>query len=51
MVHGKKCFCDKCIVQRSKDKMADRLEKERLRKFESDSQDYIRRRGGVDPRV
>ena len=50
MIHGEKCFCDNCIEQRTKAKIAARLEEERKLAFEATSQDYIRRRGGEDPR-
>jgi hypothetical protein len=50
MIHNENCMCDKCILVRIRQKIVDHEEEERKVKFESDSQDYIRRRGGIDPR-
>ena len=44
------CMCDLCITTRKRQDIAARQEEQRKREFESASQDYIRRRGGIDPR-
>lgn len=50
MVHNENCMCDGCIQGRVRQKVIDRAEIERQRVFEEKSQEYIHRRGGIDPR-
>lgn len=48
--HPITCFCDDCIKNRVKQRVHDEMEKEEAQKREEQSQAYIKRRGGVDPR-
>jgi hypothetical protein len=48
--HDFGCMCDACINARVKKRLDDDREAEEKRVLEQKSQDYIRRRGGEDPR-
>jgi hypothetical protein len=50
MAHLKECMCDECIKGRVRQRIADDKAKAEAKRIEDISQDYIRRRGGVDPR-
>lgn len=50
MEHNEGCMCDACINARIRKRLDDQRKAAEAQQLERTSQDYIRRRGGVDPR-
>lgn len=48
--HPTDCMCDSCIHERTRSRLAREAEIRERDRRERAAQDYIRRRGGVDPR-
>lgn len=49
-MHKDSCMCDECINARIRKGLAENDKESEKRIIEQQSQDYIRRRGGEDPR-